>query len=166
MNQIVIVLLLINLAVIRSSPVNLKAKVMGAVEVESISRFPYQVAMFARFETGSAFCSGSILSSKFVVTCAHCLVAVAVQNLVSSNNASIFYGSGDLSNLDFETNQIVDKANYRIHPNYSEFKNDIALIEMNSAIEFNGMRKAIFVLNGSFIFKILRLCSTCAFNLF
>lgn len=130
MNQIVIVFLLINLAVIRSSPIDHRARVIGAVEVESISIFPYQVAMFARFDTGSSFCSGSILSSKFIVTCAHCLVG--------SHNVSIFYGSGDLANLDFDTNQIVDKANYRIHPSYSEFTNDIALIKMNSEIEFNG----------------------------
>lgn len=126
--------LLFNFALIEPSPMKL-VKAIGGVE-DSIIRFPYQVAMFVRFPSATKFCSGAIISKRLVVTCAHCLFG--------SNNVSIFYGSATLSNLDFDQNQVVDSENYRIHPQYELYVNDIAVITMNSAIVFSGKSFNIF----------------------
>lgn len=124
------IFLVCNLASIFSSPVGKISDAIGGVVVESISYFPYQTVIFARFDSGSKLCSGAILSSRLIITCAHCLVG--------STSASFFYGSENLSALDFSKNQIVDSANYRIHPQYSKYINDVALILTNVEIEFNG----------------------------
>lgn len=143
MKSIVITVLLFRLfAFTLSMPA--KAKVIGSAVVESIESFPYQTAIFAqKDESTAAFCSGSILSENFVLTCAHCLVG--------SSYASVFYGSRKLSALDNARSQIVNSTNYRIHPKYSEFINDIALIELPVAIEFSG--KKIFFLSETFDLK-------------
>lgn len=116
--------------VILSSPFDKSAKVIGGIEVDASTKFPYQTANFARFSSGSVFCSGSILSRKTVITCAHCLVG--------SNNVSIYFGSENLSALDFSRNQIVSSENYQIHPNYASLVNDVALIVLNHQLMFNG----------------------------
>lgn len=133
MKIIVITVLLFKLfAFAHSMPA--KAKVIGSEVVESIESFPYQTAIFTQHdESRTAFCSGSILSESFVVTCAHCLVG--------SSYARVFYGSGKLSALDDTSSQTVNNTNYRIHPKYSSFVNDIALIELPVAIEFSGKTK-------------------------
>lgn len=123
-------LVLCNLALIHSLPLGFKPKVVGGVEVNSMTEFPYQTVIFARWNFGSTLCSGAILSSNFVITCAHCLSG--------SKNASVFYGSKRLSTLDYERNQVVSSENYRIHPDYSAYSNDIALIKMNFKINFSG----------------------------
>lgn len=127
--NILIAIVLCNLTMIHSWPIGINPKVVGGVEVDSISEFPYQTAIFARWKTGSTLCSGSILSPKFVITCAHCIKG--------SHNVSVFYGSEKLSTLNYGKNQIVSSENYRIHPNYSTYFNDIALIKMNFDIEFS-----------------------------
>lgn len=111
------------------------AKVIGGEVVESIESFPYQTAIFINKETSTAFCSGSILSSNYIVTCAHCLT--------NSDSASVFYGSEKLSALDFSKSQVVNSSNYRIHPEFTTFVNDIALIELPKAIEFTGSEKNV-----------------------
>lgn len=133
MFKILIAILLCSFALIKSSPILEAPNAIGGVEVESITQFPYQVAMFVRFSLGSSLCSGAILSKKLVITCAHCLVG--------SNSVNIFYGSKSFSDLDFNQNQVVSNENYHIHPQYNDFDkffNDIALISMNSAILFSG----------------------------
>lgn len=128
--KIAVVLFLCNLVIIHTNPISYKSKAIGGFLVESPTVFPYQVAIFSRLETVSHFCSGSILNEKFIVTSAHCIEG--------STSASIFYGINSIAAVDFSKNQVVDQANYRIHPNFTTFYDDIALIEMNFEIEFSG----------------------------
>lgn len=130
--RLLIGLLLCNFPLIYTWPIDINPMVVGGVEVDSITTFPYQTLIFARWETGSTLSSGSILSAKFVITCAHCIKG--------SYNASIFYGSEKMSALDYNKNQIVLSENYRIHPDYSTYFNDIALIRMNFDIKFSGKK--------------------------
>lgn len=115
---------------IYASPIGISPMVFGGVEVDSITRFPYQTVIFARSSSGSSLSSGAILSPKYIITCAHCISG--------SNNVSVFYGSEKISSLDYNKNQVVLSENYRIHPEYSTFFNDIALIKMNFDIIFSG----------------------------
>lgn len=128
--KIIVVLFACNLVIVKTNPVSHKSKAVGGFLVESPTIFPYQVAIFSRYETASHFCSGSILSKKTIVTSAHCIKG--------SSSASIFYGINSISSVDFSKNQVVDKENYKIHPNFTTFYDDVALIEMNFEIEFDG----------------------------
>lgn len=128
--KIFIVLFTCNLICSDANPVSYKSKAVGGFLVESPTIFPYQVAIFSRYETASHFCSGSILNKKYVITSAHCIEG--------STSASIFYGVNSISAVDFSKNQVVDKTNYKIHPNFTTFHDDIALIEMNFEFEFSG----------------------------
>lgn len=125
-----IAFLLCSLATAHSLPVDIAPNVIGSFEVDSIERFPYQTVIYARRDSGTSISSGSILSAKYVMTCAHCLI--------NSRNASVYYGSAKLSALDNEKSQVVGSENYRVHPSYSPFVNDIALILMNENIAFSG----------------------------
>lgn len=131
------VFVLCNLQLIHAWPTGIIPKVVGGVKVDSITTFPYQTVIFARWQSGSTLSSGSILSSTFIITCAHCIKG--------SHNVSVFYGSEKISNLDYNKNQVVLSENYRIHPEYSTYFNDIALIKMNFAIKFSG--KFVLFLN-------------------
>lgn len=128
---IIVILVACNFIVINANPVPYKSKAIGGFLVDSPTIFPYQVAIFSRYESVSHFCSGSILSRKFIVTSAHCIEG--------STSASIFYGINSISSVDFDKNQVVDKSNYKIHPNFTTFHDDIALIEINFEIEFSGV---------------------------
>jgi V8-like Glu-specific endopeptidase len=123
-------ILLCCVAMSQSSVIPSNAKIIGGIEVGSITQFPYQALIFARYGSGSMISSGAIISPKFVLTCAHCISG--------STSASVFYGSEQISNLDFSKNQIVSSENYRIHPKYSTYLNDIALIKMEFSIRFSG----------------------------
>lgn len=107
-----------------------KNKVIGSLEVESIEDFPYQTLQFSRYDTKTTLSSGAILTDYFVITCAHCIY--------NANNVSLFYGSKTISNLNYNYNQIILKENFIIHPNYSIFLNDIALMRLNINLSFNG----------------------------
>lgn len=115
------------------SPLKDVPNAIGGAEVESISSFPYQTALYSRYDASTKFCSGAILSSEYVITSAHCIVG--------SHSASIFYGSVNLAAPDFTKNQVVDAKNYRVHPQYSQYLNDVALILMNERIVFSGKRR-------------------------
>lgn len=131
--KIITLLFACDLIVTDANPVSYKSKAVGGFLVESPTIFPYQVAIFSRYETASHFCSGSILSKNFVITSAHCIEG--------STSASIFYGINSIGAVDFSKNQVVDKTNYKIHPNFTTFHDDIAVIEMNFEFEFSGQLK-------------------------
>ena len=124
------IFLLFNFALVFAATIKNVPNAIGGVEVESISWFPYQTAIYSRYDFRSNLCSGAIITEKLVITCAHCLVG--------SNQASVFYGSDNLAALDFSKNQVVEKTSYRIHPQYSQYINDVALIILNDIIVFNG----------------------------
>lgn len=108
-----------------------KSKVLRSTEVDLISQYPYQAGLFINSPNGNvALCSGSIISSMFILTCAHC-----INGSISTN---IFYGSKDLSQPDFSKSQQVESTNYRIHPQYKKYENDMALLKLNYPITFSG----------------------------
>lgn len=106
-------------------------RIFNGNEIETLTKFPYQVAIFARKQQGANLSSGSIISVKFILTCAHC-----IQN---SSSVGAFYGITDISQP-YESNyQSINSSNYIIHPDYSSFRNDIALILTYHDIQFGGM---------------------------
>lgn len=105
----------------------LKPKIVGG-QFASDNQFPYQVALIYR---GSIRCGGSILTEKFILTAAHCLV--------ERNGLKILAGTNKLSNGGITR----DVAEQIPHENYGNFMNDIALLKLQEPLTFDDSIKPI-----------------------
>ncbi|CAN8017177.1 unnamed protein product [Ixodes persulcatus] len=93
---------------------------------------PWQALL--RYRNGDPFCSGSLVSERYVLTAAHC-----VENL-RTRTAAIEVALGKLFIDKEEPEEIVtDVRDIRIHPNYRlvTVDSDIALVELADHISFN-----------------------------
>jgi secreted trypsin-like serine protease len=129
MDKVLFSLLLSQILVIACDSYRLNARILNGNEVETIAQFPYQVAIFARRNGASSLSSGAIISTRWILTCAHCVK--------DSESAGIYYGMTSFGDSSAQY-QTVNSSNYRIHPNYASFRDDVALILVNQEINFNG----------------------------
>jgi secreted trypsin-like serine protease len=102
-------------------------------EVADEGQFPHQIALLENL-LGIKFlsCGGSIISSKYVITAAHCVVG--------QYPSLIYIRAGETDLLSASGNEQEFRAKTLIpHPNFSydDFTNDIAIIEINGEFEFN-----------------------------
>ncbi|KAG5679063.1 hypothetical protein PVAND_008660 [Polypedilum vanderplanki] len=115
---------------------HLSSRILNGNIVNTIDQFPYQVAIFARRNNLSlTLSSGAIISCKFILTCAHCIK--------DSSQANIYYGMTSFDQISEENYQVINNSSYRIHPNYSTFKNDIAIMLTSHDIQFNDKIKPV-----------------------
>lgn len=118
------------IGMIKSLPIN-NGRIIGGYEVRSAKVFRYQVAIYSTSTiTGVNLCSGSLISSKYVLSAAHCIH--------TSNSSQIFFGIYNVMTPSFENYQEVTSKNYKIHPRYQKYIADIALIELNNEVTFSG----------------------------
>ena len=116
--------------------ISIKNRIVGGQDAVQ-GQFPYQVSWCYDDErTGQCInhCAGSIYNDKTIITSAHCCNAVKSQ----WHNWKIIAGELDLSvSSGFE--QIRKIQNYLIHPDFdpSSFNNDICLLTLDSALEWN-----------------------------
>ena len=90
---------------------------------------------------GKHFCAGSIISSYYILTAAHCL------NNNKNNDLVAIVGIHDLNeelNHDLNVYKIVWK---QIHENYNNINNDIALLQVDRPIQFTENVQAICLPN-------------------
>ncbi|XP_071423041.1 coagulation factor IX-like isoform X2 [Pithys albifrons albifrons] len=89
---------------------------------------PWQVLI--RDSQGMGFCGGSLLSSRWVVTAAHCL------DLVSPHHVTV--GDFDKYQREFKEQKIAVERSWT-HPHYdsNDYNGDIALLYLSSAVVFN-----------------------------
>lgn len=120
---------------ISSDSYRLSSRILNGNVVNTIAQFPYQVAIFASRNNLPYLSSGAIISHKFILTCAHCIK--------DTSHASIYYGMTSFDQVSEENHQVINNSSYRIHPNYSSFKNDIAIMITTHDIQFNGEKKSI-----------------------
>ncbi|XP_053687232.1 brachyurin-like [Sabethes cyaneus] len=95
-------------------------------------QFPYQVALLSQFVDSTALCGGSILTNNYILTAAHCVEdALGGTAVVGAHNRM----------ADEESQQRIGYGadGVILHPEYSvtDLRNDVALVHLNSAIEFN-----------------------------
>ncbi|KAM7347493.1 transmembrane protease serine 9-like [Cochliomyia hominivorax] len=95
-------------------------------------QFPYQISLriFNRH-----ICGGSIISKNFVVTAAHC-VTITSKNKVRKLPVSIM--SIHAGSIEVNTGGIIRQVSeVKVHPNYENFNNDIAVIKMQEPLEWS-----------------------------
>nr|XP_027218652.1 transmembrane protease serine 9-like isoform X3 [Penaeus vannamei] len=109
--------------------VNRANRIVGGVETE-VNEYPWMVSLV----DGSGyyhFCGGSIISSQWVVTAAHCAVGMTTSDYVLVGDHNLYSGSEANS----QWMQIAEIVN---HPSYDSntLDNDIALIRLKTEIQF------------------------------
>ncbi|XP_044757150.1 trypsin-3-like [Coccinella septempunctata] len=90
-----------------------------------IKEFPYQVSIMYQ---GEHHCGGSIISTKYILTAAHCA------NQIPAKDFSVRVGSTtiDKGGVVHEVEKVI------VHPNFtSKYENDVALLELSTPLEFN-----------------------------
>ena len=97
----------------------------------NLGEFPWQ-AQLITFWDNRHFCGGTLISSKHVLTAAHCM-------FVPKEKITVI--TGRLSKSEFEQQEIISKvAEVIIHPDYyhpSLLNNDIALLVLVEPVPFN-----------------------------
>lgn len=97
---------------------------LGGTEA-AVNQFPYQVAFFIYTNTDQSVCSGSILSTNFVLSAAHCFVSFVSSDLLAG-----------LRNIELDTPVYeleVFPTDVILHAQYNRVTqlNDIALVRTN-----------------------------------
>ncbi|XP_024945953.1 transmembrane protease serine 9 [Cephus cinctus] len=109
---------------------NRKMRIVGG-NVTEIHEFPWIATMSRR---GKFYCAGSLITRKHLLTAAHCLEGFNTKEI------QIVLGDHDRSIKESSTIQRRIKA-VHIHENFDTytFNNDIAVIELDSPVTFNGI---------------------------
>ncbi|XP_058465391.1 chymotrypsin-1-like [Malaya genurostris] len=114
--------------IISAAPANDNRRIINGTDT-TIEEFPFMISL--RASAGSHSCGGSILSSWWILTAAHC-----VNVLTSPSLQSVQVGRTNISRL-------ADESVYKIelvipHPEYNSsdsYVNDIALIKLREQLE-------------------------------
>ena len=101
----------------------------------STSPWPWMAAMIRKATAGFPFCGGTIISPKYVMTAAHCLFAT--EKRIQLNASEVELAIGDLDTKK-ATKYAVKKMT--AHPDYkkSQYYHDIAIVELEKPLKFNG----------------------------
>ncbi|XP_030590040.1 chymotrypsin-like elastase family member 2A [Archocentrus centrarchus] len=105
-------------------------KVVGGIDARQHS-WPWQVSL--QYKSGSNFyhtCGGSLISSQWVVTAAHC---------IGSYTYRVYLGKHNLNTVSEPNSVAISPAKIIVHPNWDSYniRNDIALIKLASPVQIS-----------------------------
>lgn len=96
--------------------------------------------------------SGSLISSTYTMTAAHCVQDKGRQEPMQSQNALLFIGKHNLIQWNEEGFEKKGVKSFKVHPewnvNDAKYDADIALIEMESAVSYSKFIRPICLWNG------------------
>lgn len=114
-------------------------RIIGGYQVRE-GEIPWQVALIDQ-SSGHLFCGGSILSSYWVITAAHCLAEAPGPFIIRAGELDLFLTEG--------TEQDYDVQERHIHPLYNSsvslYNHDIAMLYMRTPITFSATVRPICV---------------------
>ncbi|XP_030567789.1 brachyurin-like [Drosophila novamexicana] len=98
------------------------------------NQFPYQAGLLLYVAGGAAWCGGTLISNRYVVTAAHCTDSL-------TTGVDVYLGAWDRTNAKEEGQQIifVETKYVTVHENWdaTTLSNDISVIKLPVPIEFN-----------------------------
>ncbi|XP_034483657.1 serine protease 1-like [Drosophila innubila] len=95
-------------------------------------QFPYQVGLSLNIGSSGAWCGGTLISDRWIVTAAHCTD--------NADSATVFVGAIDIKKEEPGQQRIhVEKKDIIVHEHWdpSRLINDISLIKLPAKLEFN-----------------------------
>ncbi|EDW72950.1 uncharacterized protein Dwil_GK17276 [Drosophila willistoni] len=103
-------------------------------EIAERNQFPYQVGLLLYVNGGAAWCGGTLISDRWVVTAAHCTDSL-------TTGVDVYLGAWDRSNNTEDGQQIVfvETKNVIVHEDWQAdtITNDISLIKLPVPIKLN-----------------------------
>jgi len=124
-------------------------EIVNGKDSEYAGKFPWQGSLQYRKNEGYYYghtCGASLVSSRWAVTAAHCVVD-NYNNLRLPSQMSVIFGANELSKsyvgkpVRYEIQQIIKHESY--DPDSTKIYNDIALLKFKSDVETNSYVKTI-----------------------
>lgn len=115
--------------------------------------WPWLVA-FYRSKNGNLefICGGSLISSRYTLTAAHCIQDKGRDVPLSTQNALLFVGKHNLIHWNEEGFEKKGAKSFKIHPDWNpndaKYDADLALIEMESAVKYSKFIRPVCLWNG------------------
>ncbi|XP_017472249.1 PREDICTED: trypsin delta/gamma-like [Rhagoletis zephyria] len=99
----------------------------------AVGQFPYHVLVTRHGDGYIVVCGGAIISQNYVVTAAHCVDGYSPSDYWI-RAGTVNFNSGGVE---------IQVAEVKIHPDYSSFNYDIAVLRLSHSLDFNNNIKPI-----------------------
>lgn len=103
-------------------------RIVGGVDAKE-GQFPHQISLR---RNGRHICGGSIISYNFIVTAAHCVTEIKHGETTPLNPKECTVVAGTTNRL--EDGHLLQVASIRVHENYVDVLNDIALLKLKKPL--------------------------------